>query len=124
MIAADTSSLIAYFAGNSGGDTGLVQTALANGQICLPPVVLTELLSDDKSRSRLEPVVVPWPLLEILDGYWVRAAQTRGLLLARGLKPKIPDTLIAQSCIDHGVQLITRDDDFRPFAKHCGLKLA
>jgi predicted nucleic acid-binding protein len=124
VIAADTSSLIAYFAGDSGGDTGLIQTALANGQICLPPVVLTELLSDAKSRSRLEPVVALWPLLEIRDGYWVRAAQARGALLARGLKPKIPDTLIAQSCIDHDVELITRDGDFRHFATHCGLKLA
>jgi predicted nucleic acid-binding protein len=34
------------------------------------------------------------------------------------------DALIAQSCIDHDVPLITRDTDFRHFAKHCGLKLA
>jgi len=32
--------------------------------------------------------------------------------------------LIAQACIDNDVALITRDADFRHFAKHCGLKLA
>jgi len=34
----------------------------------------------------------------------------------------LADTLIAQICIDHDVPLITRDKDFRHFAKH-GLRL-
>jgi predicted nucleic acid-binding protein len=46
------------------------------------------------------------------------------MLHAKRLKAKVADTLIAQSCIDHDVALITRDGDFRHFAKHCGLKLA
>jgi predicted nucleic acid-binding protein len=45
-------------------------------------------------------------------------------LLARKLRARLPDTLIAQSCIDHDIPLIARDTDFRHFAKHCGLKLA
>jgi predicted nucleic acid-binding protein len=40
------------------------------------------------------------------------------------LKAKVADALIAQSCIDHDVALITRDRGFRHFAKHCGLRLA
>jgi len=35
----------------------------------------------------------------------------------------LADTLIAQSCIDYRVPLITRDSDFRHFAKYCGLIL-
>lgn len=124
MIAADTSSLIAYFSGEAGSDVTQVEAALADGRICLSPVVLTELLSDAKSQPRLEPVVTAWALLDNTDGYWVRAGKTRAVLLALGLKPKVPDTLIAQSCIDHDVPLITRDGGFQHFAKHCGLKLA
>ena len=124
MFAADTSSLIAYFGGEKGADVNDVRSALQHAQICLPPVVLTELLSDDKGRTMLQPIVADWPLLDIADGYWLRAAKTRGLLFARGLKPKVPDVLIAQSCIDHDIALITRDGDFRHFAKYCGLKLA
>jgi predicted nucleic acid-binding protein len=63
-------------------------------------------------------------MLEILPGFWQRAGATRASLLAKGIAAKLPDTLIAQSCIDHNVPLITRDTDFRHFAKHCGLKLA
>jgi predicted nucleic acid-binding protein len=45
-------------------------------------------------------------------------------LLARRLRARLADTLIAQSCIDNDVALITRDADFRHFAKYCGLRLA
>ncbi len=87
-------------------------------------MVLTEILSDGKSFAALAPLVSNWPQLEILPDYWVRAAQSRATLLMQRLSAKIPDTLIAQSCIDHDVALITRDGDFRHFAKYCGLKLA
>jgi len=36
----------------------------------------------------------------------------------------LADTLIAQSCIDHDVRLVTRDDDFRHFVRLGGLRLA
>ena len=124
MLAADTSSLVAYFAGANGNDVTLVDTALSQGTLNLPPIVLTEVLSSPKSRVQLEPILSLWPLLPISDGYWQRAAATRGLVLAKGLRARLGDSLIAQSCIDHDVPLITRDEDFRHFAKHCGLKLA
>jgi predicted nucleic acid-binding protein len=41
--------------------------------------------------------------------------------LAKGLKARLADTLIAQSCLDHGVPLITHDTDFRHFAALRGL---
>ena len=35
-----------------------------------------------------------------------------------------PITLIAQFCIDADAALIARDEDYRHFARWCGLKLA
>jgi predicted nucleic acid-binding protein len=63
-------------------------------------------------------------VLDLLEGYWMRAADSRAKMLSQKRRARLPDTLIAQSCIDHNVLLITRDADFRHFAKHCGLKLA
>jgi predicted nucleic acid-binding protein len=123
VIAADTSSLVSYFEGERAPDTDLIEAALTDGRLHISPVVLAELLSDPKSRGSLLPIVTAWPLLEPTQGYWIRASQTRAKVLARGLKAKLPDTLIAQASIDYNVQLITRDPDFEPFAKHCGLKL-
>jgi predicted nucleic acid-binding protein len=51
------------------------------------------------------------------------AGALRVRLLRRGLKARIADTLIAQSCIDHDVALLTRDRDFRNFAAQAGLRL-
>jgi predicted nucleic acid-binding protein len=124
VIAADTSSLIAFFAGEEGNDIELVRGALSGNHLCLPPVVIVELLSDAKTHDTLEEAIADWPILEPTQGYWLRASANRSQLIAKKLAAKVPDALIAQSCIDYDVALITRDGDFRHFAKHCGLKLA
>lgn len=125
MIAADTSAMVAYLSGtDQGADLDLLAAAMDGGELALPPIVVTELLSSKSSGASLETDLARIVLLEITPGYWIRAGQTRRLLFGKGLKAKVADALIAQSCIDHDVILITRDRDFRHFAKHCGLKLA
>ena len=127
MIAVDSSSWIAFFSEereSSGDDTALVESALADHQACLPPVVLTELLSAPDLPRPLAALLTALPRLEPLDGFWERAGRLRAKLIARKHRARLADTLIAQSCIDHHVRLVTRDDDFRPFARLGGLRLA
>jgi predicted nucleic acid-binding protein len=124
MMAADTSSLMAFLGGGRGPDVDLVRDAMRAGQLVLPPVVITELLSDPGAAQLLDDQLPAVGALDVKDGYWERAGHARRTLGQRGLKAKVADALIAQSCIDHDVALITRDRDFRHFAKHCGLKLA
>ncbi|MBI1884327.1 MAG: PIN domain-containing protein [Chlamydiae bacterium] len=57
------------------------------------------------------------------QGYWERAGFLRSHLLAKGEKARLADTLIAQSCLAHGIPLITRDQDFKRFAHASELKL-
>jgi hypothetical protein len=123
VIAVDSSSMIAFFAGESGTDRAAVRSALALHQAVFPPVVVTELLSASNLSDELALVVRSVPRLQILNGYWERAGDLRARLLNRGLKAALADTLIAQSCIDHGVALVTRDRDFRNFVRHAGLRL-
>jgi predicted nucleic acid-binding protein len=124
MIAADTSSLVAYFEGRSGEDVDMLTESMRSGQLVLPPVVLTEILSDPAASPLLDAEIPLLQTLPIDEGYWRRAAISRRTLQTNRLKAKIADALIAQSCIDHDVALITRDRDFRHFAQFCGLKLA
>jgi predicted nucleic acid-binding protein len=124
MIAVDSSSLVAYFAGDQGEDVDKLTAALMGGDLVLPPVVVTEVLTDPSAARALDAEISELTTLEVLDGYWVRAGHMRRLLRTLRLKAKVADALIAQSCIDHNVALITRDHDFRHFARHCGLKLA
>ncbi|HXN12618.1 MAG TPA: PIN domain-containing protein [Candidatus Acidoferrales bacterium] len=123
MIALDTSSAIAFLSGERGRDVTAVEEALRFRQGVFPPVVVTELLSDPLLRSEAGTLIRAVPRLEVLDGYWERAGELRARLLRRGLKARLADTLIAQSCIDHEVALVTRDRDFRNFATHAGLSL-
>jgi len=121
MIAADTSALIAFLDGSGGPDVEHLQHAATSGTLVLPPVVLAEMLGN---APDIETILVNVALLPLTDGYWARAGVSRRLLRQKGLKANLGDTLIAQCCIDNDVPLITRDGDFRHFARHCGLKLA
>ena len=124
MIAVDSSSLIAYFAGDEGADVDWLDQGLAMSQVALPPIVLTEVLSSPTLDDRVARLLRELPVLDIHAGFWTRAAATRALILARRLRARLADTLIAQTCIDHRLPLITRDRDFRHFAAYAGLALA
>ncbi|MEO5741811.1 MAG: PIN domain-containing protein [Vicinamibacterales bacterium] len=124
MIAADSSSLIAYFSGSTGADVDAIDRSLADNQLCLPPVVLTELLSDPKLPDELASALRRIPLLDTTEGFWDRAGVLRAGIITRKKRARLADTLIAQTCLDHDVMLITRDADFRSFNQFAGLKLA
>jgi hypothetical protein len=123
LIAADTSSLINYLSGASTSDRPKVRAALEAQELCLPPAVISELLSGVPRAPGLDQLLANAPLMALEAGYWTRAGENRHLLLAKGLKAKLADALVAQCCIDAGVALIATDDDFRHFARWCGLKL-
>ncbi|HVE02851.1 MAG TPA: PIN domain-containing protein [Rhizomicrobium sp.] len=124
MIAVDSSTLIAFIQGDRGSDVQLLDQSIVTNELALPAIVLTEVLSDPQLPESHSTLIRVLPTLDIGDGYWARAAETRAKLLARRLRARLADTLIAQSCIDNDVALITRDADFRHFAKYCGLRLA
>ena len=123
MIAVDSSSLIAFFAGDEGRDVDWLDQALALKQAALPPVVLTEILSAPGIDRDAADLLRGLPVLDIRSGFWERAAETRARILAKRLRARLADTLIAQTCIDHRVPLVTRDRDFRHFSAHAGLDL-
>ena len=100
----------------------MLREAFRSGRLLLPPPVLSEVLSDPTLPNEKAQIVGAIPLLDVLDGYWERAGRLRAFLLAHGRKGFLADVLIAQSCIDHDVPLITYDRDFRHFER-AGLKL-
>jgi len=123
MIALDTSSFVAYLSGEKGDDVDAVDMALKHQHGFLPPVVLSELLSDSKLPKNVVDLIKGLPSLPLSDGYWERVGLLRSKVIAKGQKAKLADALIAQTCIDHDVPLVTRDRDFRHFVQQGGLKL-
>ena len=123
MIAIDTSSFVAYLDGSEGADVVAVDGALEHQQAALPPAVLCELLSDPRLPSHARALIQQIPLLDVLEEYWERAGLLRARILSRRHRAPVADALIAQSCLDHDVPLITRDRDFRHFSRIAGLQL-
>lgn len=123
MIAADTSTWIAYLQGDRRHDTDWLDRALDDRQVVMVPAVLTELLSDPKLPAEVAANLRELPLLEITDGYWRRAGELRARVLTKRRKARLGDALIAQSCLDGHVGLLTRDRDFVAFADAAGLNL-
>ena len=124
MIAVDTSTWIAFLEGDDGEDADLLDRALEDRQVLMAPVVLTEMLSDPKLSAEVSQTLSDLPLLEVKPGYWQRAGALRAKVLAKRRKARLGDALIAQSCIDHGIGLLTRDRNFRAFAEAAALHLA
>jgi len=123
VIAIDTSSMVAFLEGAAGGDVELVQSALDHQQLALPPVVLTELLSEPALPPGVRTLLAGLPVLDIEPGFSERAGLLRASILKQRRKARVADALIAQSCIDQSVPLVTRDRDFRDFARAARLPL-
>lgn len=123
MIAADSSALARFFDGLIDPATAAVRTALATNRLHVPAVVITEVLSNPEITAEAIRLVAILPQLKITHGFWQRAGDLRRGLLAVRLRAGLADCLIAQSCIDNDVPLITYDRDFRHF-EPAGLTLA
>lgn len=123
MIAADTSTWVAFLQGESGEDSDLLDKALEDQQVLMAPTVLTEILSDSQLPAAVTETLLEVPLIEIQSGYWERAGLLRAKVLAKRRKARLGDALVAQTCIDREIPLLTRDKDFRAFTEAADLDL-
>jgi predicted nucleic acid-binding protein len=123
MIAADTSTWIAFFQTIPGQDTQLLEQALKDRQVLMIPAVLTELLSDPGLSLQDAETLAAVPTIDIQVGYWKRAGLLRATVLLKGRRARLGDALIAQSCLDQNIALLTRDRDFRAVAAAAQLVL-
>ena len=99
------------------------ESALDHQQLALPPVVLTEILSDPAVPRSVRTLLAGLPILDPEPGFWERAGVLRASVLKQKKKARVADSLIAQSCLDQSTPLVTRDRDVRHFAKAAGLSL-
>jgi predicted nucleic acid-binding protein len=115
LIAIDTSAMSRALDGILDATTAAVRNAVATSEAYFPPIVLAELLSNPQMTAEARRYIDKVPLLPIHPGYWERAGLLRAEVKSPTRKAQLADTLIAQSCIDHDIPLITYDRDFRHF---------
>ncbi|MGC2537175.1 MAG: PIN domain-containing protein [Candidatus Sulfotelmatobacter sp.] len=123
MIAADTSTWIAFLEGEQGKDAQLLDKALSDRQVWMVPIVLTELLSDPQLPPDVAETLAEVPMVDLGPGYWQRAGALRAKVLSKRRKARLGDALIAQTCLDRGIPLLTRDKEFLAFVEAARLDL-
>ena len=120
----DTSSWISYFA--SGRSASLIEDALGDGRVYLPPVVAAELTSGalrKRERDELLSLLRDLPLCHAPLDHWFRVGDLRARLLGKGEAISTPDAHVAQCALDLAGELLTEDRVFARIASSIGLRL-
>jgi predicted nucleic acid-binding protein len=89
-------------------------------------IVLQELLqgfAGPKHRSRVIDSFSALPLVQPDRQDHIAAADLRNTCRRAGVQVGTIDALIAQTCIRHGLTLLTTDQDFSHMARHSKLKV-
>lgn len=123
-VVADTSVWIAFLAGDA---APLLEDALSQASVTLPPIVVAELISGARRRRDREGIadlLQSLPLHTTPLQHWVRVGELRRALRARGLSISTPDAHVAQCALDRDALLLSRDAVFRRIAPHCGLRVS
>src|SRR5258708_39981753 len=112
MIAADTSTWIAFFAGERGEDVQILDKALADRQVLMVPAVLAELLRDSQIPVSTAESLKELPLMQIETGYWQRAGELRARGLGKGRKARLGGALMRQRLVEPRNPLLASDQYF------------
>lgn len=123
MICVDSSVLIAWLDGTEYPEAKVLDTLLQNDAAFIAPVAITEVFSNAKNGPSVANAMAAFRVLDLKPGYWERAGAIRAALRKQGRKAPIADALIAQAAIDADMPLLTRDADFKIYAKLFALKL-
>ena len=119
----DTSSWVTYFAHTG---SSVIDEALAEGRVYLPPIVVAELLSGKmttRQRGQLESFLLDLPLCEHSLEHWMRVGSFRAHLFSKGLSVSTPDAHIAQCALDLKAELLSEDQVFFKIAQKTSLQL-
>ena len=123
MIAVDSSVIIGWLNGFEHPASDRLSELLERGEAAISPVTMIEIASDPNLSSASRDILSAFAVLPVEEGYWERAGSLRAKLLSQGRRARLADSLIAQSCIDAGLALLTRDRDFLIFVELGSLDL-
>ena len=129
MILVDSSVWIDYFRGTHTPETDRLDALLGAEPVATGDLILAEVLqgfADDRDFNQAKKLLTALPIVELVGTeIAIQAARNFRALRALGVTVrKTIDTLIATSCIEHGLTLLYSDRDFDPFVEHLGLRAA
>ncbi len=128
MLIVDSNTWGDFFNGVDSSHAKRLDEALAvEEDLALIPIIVTEVLQGfrtDRGFNRARKILVALPTIHPDVGRHVRAAQLFRSLRAKGVTVRgAVDCIIAQTCLDLDIELLSPDRDFEHVARHTALRL-
>ena len=123
-VVADTSVWIDFLAGRP---AALLEDALAQAAVILPPIVVAELVSGARratDRRAIQALIEELPIHETPLEHWVKVGELRRHVRDRGLSLSTPEAHVAQCAIDRDAVLLSRDSIFARIASITRLRVS
>jgi predicted nucleic acid-binding protein len=122
-VVVDTSVWVDFFRGR---DITLLEEALSEGRVVLPPIVVSDLVSGAR-RARdmkaLRDFLDDLPVHPTPREHWVNVGLLKQLAKTRGIAISTPDAHVAQTALDLSAPLLSRDTVFSRISALSGLQV-
>ena len=112
----DTSVWINFFRDKSPTFSQKVDELLAKNEICVPTIVVAELIQGSKSDREIMAVKEFLEAFHIIDqkeDTWIKAGELSYQLKRKGKRVNLADCYISIIAEHHGCQIFTLDEHFR-----------
>jgi len=116
----DTSVWVSYFRGGSSIISEKVDRLLAGAEVCVPKIVLAELVQGAKSEREISTIEDFFEAFTILDQSpetWMKAGKLSRKLKRRGKSIHLLDCYIAVIAQENGCAVLTLDEHFKEIQK-------
>jgi predicted nucleic acid-binding protein len=122
----DTSVWVSYFRGGALAISEKVDKLLAGAEVCVPKIVLAELVQGAKSEREISTIEDFFDAFTILDqswDTWMKAGKLSRQLKTRGKSIHLLDCYIAVIARENACAILTLDDHFKEIQKVIPLAL-
>jgi predicted nucleic acid-binding protein len=123
LVAADSSALIEFFQGRKTKDAKLVEKAIKEGVLALPWIVLSEMLMIENLSLEIKEALSKLTILQPSCNYSKNLAKVRLKMQASKFNANLTQCLVATSCLESNIALISVNRNYLGFAKLLKLKL-
>jgi predicted nucleic acid-binding protein len=122
----DTSVWIAYFRNQSALFVDFVAKIVKNHEICVPQIVLAELMQGAKSEKELSVIAEFMEAFTIIgqtDQTWVKSGRLSYELRKKGKNVNLTDCYIVVMAQENNCAVLTLDRHFKDIRQYAGIHL-
>jgi tRNA(fMet)-specific endonuclease VapC len=121
----DTSVWIEYFRNQPGGLSETVDDILKRSKVCVPRIILAELIQGAKSYKEIAVIgqfMEAFTIIDQRDTTWLNAGRLSYELKKKGKNVHLADCYIAVLARENGCAILTLDRHFKDIQQHAGIQ--